>query len=60
MDVPLVLNDIGIRNGFEGYSRKSSIFHYLVDVVGLFGFYAVSIMWNFGGRMIDKQSSCAL
>lgn len=39
MDVPLALNDIGIRMGFKGYSRKSSAFDRKADVVGLSAFY---------------------
>ena len=35
MDVPLALNDIGIRNGLKGYTRKSSTFCQQTGVVGL-------------------------
>ena len=35
MDVPLALNDIGIRYGLKGYIRKSSTFSLQTDVVGL-------------------------
>jgi hypothetical protein len=35
MDVPLALNDIGIRTGFNEYIRKSSTFNRKADVVGL-------------------------
>ncbi len=35
MDVPLALNDIGIRYGLKGYNRKSSTFSLQTDVVGL-------------------------
>ena len=35
MDVPLALNDIGIRHGLKGYTRKSSTFSLQTDVVGL-------------------------
>ena len=35
MDVPLAINDIGIRNGLKGYKRKSSTFSQQADVVGL-------------------------
>ena len=38
MDVPLALNDIGIRSGFKGYTRKSSTFSLQTDVVGLSAF----------------------
>lgn len=34
MDVPLAINDIGIRNGLKG-NRKSSTFSHKADVVGL-------------------------
>lgn len=40
MDVPLAINDIGIRNGLEG-NRKSSTFSHKADVVGL------SVYFNF-------------
>ena len=35
MDVPLAINDIGIRNGLKG-NRKSSAFSHMADVVELF------------------------
>ena len=35
MDVPLALNDIRIRLGLKGYTRKSSTFSLQTDVVGL-------------------------
>ena len=35
MDVPLALNDIGIRHGLKGYTRKSSTLSLQTDVVGL-------------------------
>lgn len=35
MDVPLALNDIRIRHGLKGYTRKSSTFSLQTDVVGL-------------------------
>ena len=35
MDVPLALNNIGIRNGLKGYTRKSSTFGHQTDVGGL-------------------------
>lgn len=35
MDVPLATNDIGIRNGFKGYTRESSTFRLQADVDGL-------------------------
>ena len=35
MDVPLALNDIGIRHGLKGYTRRSSTFSLQTDVVGL-------------------------
>ena len=34
MDVPLALNNIGIRHGLKGYTRKSSTFSLQTDVVG--------------------------
>ena len=39
MDVPLVLVNIGIQQGFKGYKRKSSTFCYWVDVDGLSALY---------------------
>ena len=41
MDVPLALNDIGIRHGLKGYTRKSSTFSLQTDVVGLSALYIV-------------------
>ena len=38
MDVPLALNDIGIRKGLKGYERKSSTFCLMIDVVELSAF----------------------
>ena len=38
MDVPLALNDIGIRHGLKGYTRRSSTFSLQTDVVGLSAF----------------------
>lgn len=35
MDVPLAINDIGIRNGLQGDIRKSSTVSQKADVVGL-------------------------
>ena len=35
MDIPLVLNNIEIRHGLQGYKRKSSTFSLQTDVVGL-------------------------
>lgn len=35
MDVPLTLNDIGIRNGLKGYKGKSSTFSHKAVVDGL-------------------------
>lgn len=35
MDVPLAINDIGIRQGLKGYKRKSSTFSQITGVVGL-------------------------
>jgi hypothetical protein len=40
MDVPLALNDIGIRYGLKGYKRKSSTFCYQADVEGFSMFFA--------------------
>ena len=34
MDVPLALNDIGIRNGLKGRKRKSSTYYHQTGVVG--------------------------
>lgn len=33
MDVPLALNNIGIRHGFERYKRKPSVYSHLADIV---------------------------
>ena len=38
MDIPLALNDIGIRNGYRE-KRKSSTFSSKTDVVGLSTLY---------------------
>ena len=38
MDVPHALNNIGIRHGLKGYTRKSSTFSLQTDVVGLSAF----------------------
>lgn len=35
MEVPLALNDIGIRKGLKGYKRKSSTLCLTTDVGGL-------------------------
>ena len=42
MDVPLVLNDIGIRQGLMGYKEKSSTFCQTTDVVGLSALYKLN------------------
>ena len=42
MDVPLALNDIGIRYGSKGYKRKSSTFSHKAVVDGLAAFLMVS------------------
>lgn len=42
MDVPLALKDIGIRNGLNGYKRKSSTFSHKTVVDGLSAFLTVS------------------
>jgi len=47
MDVPLALNDIGIRHGLQGYTRKSSTFSLQTDVAGLSAFMAVIIQRYF-------------
>ena len=39
MEVPIALNDIGIRTGFKGYTRKSSTFNRKADVEGLSALY---------------------
>lgn len=38
MDVPLVLNNIGIRSGFKRYKRKSSTISHTTDVGGFSAF----------------------
>lgn len=35
MDVPLAINDIGIRNGLQGVIKRSSTISQKADVVGL-------------------------
>lgn len=44
MDVPLVLNDIGIQQGLKGRNRKSSTFSLITGVVGLSVLYMASIL----------------
>ena len=44
MDVPLALNDIGIRYGLEGYRRKSSTFSRQTDAVGLSVLFKMATM----------------
>lgn len=44
MDVPLALNDIGVQQGFKGYTRKSSTFCHQTGVVGLSAIYKPSIL----------------
>ena len=39
MDIPLELNNIEIRHGLKGYTRKSSTFSLQTDVVGLSAFF---------------------
>lgn len=51
MDVPLALNDIGIRYGFKGYKRKSSTFSHKAVVEGFSVFLAVSNDRN--GMIVD-------
>ena len=46
MDVPLALNHIGIRNGFEGYKGKSSTFSKTTDGDGLSVLYLVFFFSN--------------
>lgn len=41
MDVPLALNNIGIRNGLKGYKGKSSTLSHKTVVDGLFAFLKV-------------------
>ena len=53
MDVPLALNDIGIRSGFKGYKRKSSTFCHQADVVGLFVYYIVFFAVGDGYNLQD-------
>lgn len=38
MDIPLATINIGIRNGFKGYTRESSTFRLQADVDGLSAF----------------------
>lgn len=45
MDVPLALNDIGIRNGLKGRKRKSSTYSKKTGVVGLSALYMASIIF---------------
>lgn len=51
MDVPLPLNNIGIRHGLQGYKGKSSTFCHKTDVVGLSAFYG---NYNFSIGYFDK------
>lgn len=51
MDVPLALNDIGIRYGLKGYKRKSSTFSHKTVVDGLSTFLTVSNDRN--GMIVD-------
>ena len=44
MDVPLALNDIGIRHGLKGYTRKSSTFSLQTAVVGLSAFTSLYVV----------------
>ena len=44
MDVQLALNDIRIRLGLKGYTRKSSTFSLQTDVVGLFALYRAEVV----------------
>lgn len=44
MDIPLELNNIGIRYGLKGYKRKTSTFSLQTDVVGLSAFINVRVM----------------
>ena len=48
MDVPLKLNDIGIRIGLQGYKRKSSTFSLMTDVGGLSAFYKENSLYKGG------------
>ena len=50
MDVPLAINDIGIRNGLMG-SRKSSAFSQQTDVVGLSAYSKDASNKNLKGRV---------
>lgn len=45
MDVPLALNNIEVRYGFEGYKRKSSTFSPKTDVVGLSAYFIFHGAW---------------
>lgn len=51
MDIPLELNDIRIRLGLKGYTRKSSTFSLQTDVVGLSAFIE-----NLGSRWLLRVS----
>lgn len=44
MDVPLVLNDIKVRQGLMGYKRKSSTISHKADVVGLSAFITLNVV----------------
>lgn len=65
MDVPLALNDIGIRNGLKGYKEKSSTFSHKTVVDGLSAFLAVSndrnemIVDLFGIRRVKSSLLCS-
>jgi|P1105metagenome_2_1110788.scaffolds.fasta_scaffold03681_6 hypothetical protein len=43
MDVPLAINDIGIRQGLMDKKRKSSTFCRKTNVVGLFELYIMPL-----------------
>ena len=43
MDVPLAINNIGIRNGLKG-DRKSSTFSHKADVVGFSAFFMLLLV----------------
>jgi len=52
MDVPLVLKDIGIRQGLKGYVRKSSTFSLQTGVVGLSTFIIYRHLYGYFGNYI--------
>ena len=66
MDIPLATNNIGIRNGFKGYTRKSSTFCPTAGVGGLSAFMETFLKknQNFGygmrAKFINRQNNLVI